>query len=71
MIFEGVITTRNADGSAHIAPMGFIRDGKENLSISPFVPSSTLHNLDREGTACMNHVDDVMIIAGCLTGRRG
>ncbi len=69
MIFEGVITTSNADGAAHITPMGFRRDD-ESVLISPFVPSITLENLKREGRAVMNLTDDVRIIAGCLTGRR-
>ncbi|MBK6659790.1 MAG: DUF447 family protein [Proteobacteria bacterium] len=69
MIFEGVITTSNADGAPHITPMGFQREGDE-VSISPFVPSTTLVNLKRDGRAVMNLSDDVRIIAGCLTGRR-
>lgn len=69
MIFEGVITTRNPDGAAHITPMGFQRTGDEVL-VSPFVPSTTLENLRREGRAVMNLTDDVRVIAGCLTGRR-
>ena len=50
MIFEGVITTRNADGAAHITPMGFRRDA-DCVLISPFVPSTTLVNLKRDGRA--------------------
>jgi hypothetical protein len=69
MILEGVITTRNADGAAHITPMGFQRVD-DTVLISPFVPSTTLRNLQREGRAVMNLVDDVRIVAGCLTGRR-
>lgn len=69
MIFEGVITTLNADGAAHITPMGFRHDTGYVL-ISPFVPSTTLVNLRRDGRAVMNLTDDVSIIAGCLTGRR-
>ena len=69
MIFEGVITTRNANGSAHVTPMGFERDGY-HIVIAPFVPSTTLNNIAREGKAVMNLTDDVRVIAGCLTGRR-
>lgn len=69
MILEGVITTRNADAAAHITPMGFQRHG-DTVLIAPFVPSTTLVNLRRDGHAVMNLTDDVRIIAGCLTGRR-
>ena len=69
MILEGVITTVGDDGAAHITPMGF-RRADETVSIAPFVPSVTLDNLVRHGQAVMNLVDDVRIIAGCLTGRR-
>lgn len=69
MIFEGVITTQNSDGSAHVAPMGFVRDANA-VAIKPFVPSTTLENIERGGRAVMNLTDDVSIIAGCLTGRR-
>ena len=69
MILEGVITTRNEDGAAHITPMGF-RRAANRVSIAPFAPSTTLDNLRRDGRAVMNLVDDVRVIAGCLTGRR-
>ena len=69
MIFEGVISTRNADASAHVTPMGFEREGGR-VVIAPFVPSQTLDNLAGNGAAVMNLTDDVGVIAGCLTGRR-
>lgn len=69
MIRESIITTRHADGSPHIAPMGVhVRD--ELLVIAPFEPSATLENLRREPYATVNYSDDVRIFAGCLTGRR-
>jgi len=69
MIYEGIITTRNADGSAHVTPMGF-RRRQDELRVAPFRPSQTLENLLARPHAVMNLVDDVRIIAGCLTGRR-
>ncbi len=69
MIQEVIVTTRNADGSAHIAPMGVRESGGEVL-IAPFRPSRTLDNLLREGCAAINCTDDVRVFAGCLTGRR-
>jgi len=68
MIIESIITTLNADGTAHIAPMGVTwRDGTPILA--PFRPSTTLENLMRTGRAAINHTDDVRIFAGSLTGR--
>jgi hypothetical protein len=69
MIRETIVTTRSADGSAHIAPMG-IHERKDRLVVAPFKPSTTLENLRREGYAVINYTDDVRVFAGCLTGRR-
>lgn len=69
MIYEGVVTTANTDGSAHVTPLGFVRT-EDTATLSPFVPSRTLDNLRRTAAATMNLTDDVRVIAGCLTGRR-
>lgn len=69
MIRETIVTTRRADGSVHIAPMGVhVLDGL--MMIAPFRPSTTLENLLREPYAVLNYTDDVRVYAGCLTGRR-
>ena len=74
LIRECVVVTRAADGSAHIAPMGArsvaLVDGSQGVLLQPFRPSSSLDNLLGARCATLNHVDDVRIIAGCLTGRR-
>jgi hypothetical protein len=69
MIRESIVTTRNADRSVHIAPMG-VHVIDEALVIAPFKPSATLENLLREPRACINYPDDVRVYAGCLTDRR-
>lgn len=69
MIHEIIVTTQNADGGVHIAPMG-VRRQAERVVIAPFRPSGTLLNLERSGVAVLNHCEDVRIFAGCLTGRR-
>ncbi|HZY12351.1 MAG TPA: DUF447 domain-containing protein [Beijerinckiaceae bacterium] len=69
MIRECVVTTIDATGHVHIAPLGLIQDRDEWI-IAPFRPSATLHNLKAVPFATANYVDDVRIIAGCLTGRR-
>jgi uncharacterized protein len=69
MIREAIVTTVNAVGEAHIAPFGLIASGKHWI-IAPFRPSTTLDNLTAVPDAVANFTDDVLIFAGCLTGRR-
>lgn len=69
MIRECVVTTIDATGHVHIAPLGLIEEGSGWI-IAPFRPSATLHNLKAVPFATANYVDDVRIIAGCLTDRR-
>ena len=69
MIQEVIVTTQNAKGKTHIAPMGVHVEGDE-LIILPFRPSTTLENILQSKTAVINYCDDVRIFAGCLTGRR-
>ncbi len=68
MIREIIITSRNPDGTTHIAPMGVRQDGALYV-VAPFRPSRTLENLLRERHAVVNFTDDVRVFAGCLTGR--
>ena len=68
-IRESIVTTLNADGSAHIAPLGVIVE-EPFLVIAPFHPSTTLDNLRRHGFACVNYTTDVRVFAGCVTRRR-
>lgn len=69
MIREAIVTTVTAAGVVHIAPLGVIAEA-EGWIIAPFRPSTTLVNLEAMPMAVLNHVDDVRIFAGCLTGRR-
>lgn len=67
-IVETIVTTQNAAGEIHIAPLGLIEDG-EGWIIAPFRPSRTLDNLRANPCAVASHTDDVRVFAGCLTGR--
>ena len=69
MIRECVVTTADAQGNVHIAPLGLIAEGHQWI-IAPFRPSTTLDNLRAVPFAVANYIDDVRIFAGCLTGRR-
>ena len=68
-IVETIVTTTNARGEAHIAPLGLIAEG-ERWVIAPFRPSRTLDNLNEVPFAVASHTDDVRVFAGCLTGRK-
>jgi uncharacterized protein len=69
MIRETIVTTVNAQGEPHLAPLGLIAEG-ESWLLAPFHPSTTLENLRRAPFAVANLTDDVRVFAGCLTGRR-
>jgi hypothetical protein len=69
MIRECIVTTRSGAGVLQIAPLGLIEEG-EHLVIAPFRPSLTLDNLRESPFAVANYTDDVLVFAGCLTGRR-
>jgi hypothetical protein len=74
MIRETIVTTLNPEGKVHIAPLGLIEEGQgsdgKGWIIAPFKPSTTLDNLRSHPHAVANFTDDVLVFAGCLTGRR-
>jgi hypothetical protein len=79
MIRETIVTTVSGEGRVHIAPLGLIAEGLdpehlgaegEGWIIAPFRPSTTLDNLRSNPFAVANFTDDVLIFAGCLTGKR-
>ena len=69
LIREAIVTTVNALGEPHIAPLGLIAEGSAWI-LAPFHPSTTLDNLRQAPFAVANFTDDVRVFAGCLTGRR-
>lgn len=68
-IRETIITTVDAAGTVHIAPLGIIEEDGSWV-IAPFRPSKTLDNLAATGVAVANLTDDPLVFAGCLTGRK-
>jgi uncharacterized protein len=68
MIRETIVTTADAGGRVHMAPLGLIAEG-DGWIIAPFHPSKTLDNLREVPFAVANYTDDVRVFAGCLTGR--
>jgi uncharacterized protein len=69
LIREAIVTTVNALGEPHLAPLGLIAEG-EKWILAPFHPSTTLENLRQSPFAVANLTDDVRVFAGCVTGRR-
>lgn len=69
MIRETIVTTLNAEGKVHIAPLGLIAE-EEGWILAPFKPSTTLDNLRANPYAVANFTDDVLVFASCLTDRR-
>jgi hypothetical protein len=68
-IVETIVTTKNAKGEVHLAPLGLIAEGA-NWVLAPFRPSRTLDNLREVPFAVASHTDDVRVFAGSLTGRK-
>jgi hypothetical protein len=73
VIFETVVSTVDAAGVPHIAPMGVRYDGtgpSAQVVLMPFKPSATYDNIVATGHAVLNIVTDTRVFAGCVTGRR-
>ncbi|MBX9622795.1 MAG: DUF447 family protein [Gemmataceae bacterium] len=70
MILEGLVTTRNADGSPHLAPMG-PRVGADwaRFVLRPFPTSGTYKNLSAHGEGVLHVTDDALLIARAAIGR--
>ncbi|MDQ2104111.1 DUF447 domain-containing protein [Azospirillum isscasi] len=68
-IRETIITSCDAAGNVHVAPMGATVT-ETGYVLAPFRPSRTLDNLLATRCAVVNFTDDVRVFAGCVTGRR-
>ncbi len=70
MILEGIATTRNADGTCNVAPMGPIVDeSMRTLLLRPFRTSTTFANLRRHGEGVFHVTDDVLLLAKAAIDR--
>ena len=69
MILEGLVTTRNADGSPHLAPMG-PRVGPDftRFVLRPFPSSGTYRNLIAHPEGVLHVTDDALLIAKAALG---
>jgi hypothetical protein len=70
MILEGIVTTVNADGRPHAAPMGPETDEQVSyLVLKPYEDSTTLSNLRRNGRGVFHVTDDVELLAQAAVGQ--
>ncbi len=70
LILEGIVTTRNLDGSINVAPMGPIVDETlTRLRLRPFRTSTTYANLARDRCGVFHVADDVLLLARAAIGR--
>jgi hypothetical protein len=69
VILEGIVTTRNADGSVNISPMGPIVDeSMRRIVLRPFRTSTTYANLIRTRVGVLHVTDDVLLFAQSAVG---
>lgn len=69
MIVEGIVSTLDQTGSAHLSPMGpesGIIPGM--FVLKPFQGSKTLANLQREGAGVFHILDDALLLAQASVG---
>ena len=70
MILEGLVTTRNPDGSIHLAPMGpRIDPDWKHFLLRPFPTSQTYQNLSKHGEGVLHVTDDVLLLAKAALGQ--
>ena len=62
MILETLVTTIDASGTAHCAPMGIVPEG-EQILLKPFRTAATCANLEATGEGVVNFTDDVLLFA--------
>jgi len=69
MILESLVTTLNADGAPHLAPMGPRVEGKfERFTLRPFPTSNTYCNLLRHPEGVIHVTDDALLLAKAALG---
>ncbi|MCU0706478.1 MAG: DUF447 family protein [Fimbriiglobus sp.] len=70
MIVEGLVTTTDADGQPHLAPMGPTVFGDfASFLLRPFPTSNTFRNLQRHGEGVFHLTDDARLIAFAAVGK--
>src|SRR5262245_41032133 len=70
MILEGLVTTTNADGTMHLAPMGpRVAADWTTFLLRPFPSSQTYRNLKAHPQGVLHVTDDVLLLAKAAVGQ--
>jgi hypothetical protein len=70
MILEGLVTTIDADGAMHLAPMGpRVEADWSGFLLRPFPSSQTYRNLKARGQGVLHVTDDVLLLAQAAVGK--
>lgn len=69
LVLEGLITTLDAGGAMHLAPMGpHIDRDMQSFLLRPFPSSQTYQNLCAHGEGVLHVTDDVLLLARAAIG---
>jgi hypothetical protein len=64
VILEGIVTTKNEDGSPNVSPMGpLVEPDMTRFLLRPYRTSTTYQNLKRMGQGVLHVTDDVELLA--------
>ena len=69
MIIETIVSTISNDGKVNFSPFG-IKKNKNQIYISPYIPSKTLLNLKSSRCAVVNYTDNTSFFVDCITGNK-
>jgi hypothetical protein len=71
LVLEGLVSTLDADGGPHLAPMGPQVPAVEfdRFTVRPFPTSQTYRNLLAHGEGVLHVTDDVLLLAKAAIGR--
>jgi hypothetical protein len=70
LVLEGLVSTLDAGGGPHLAPMGPHVPAAEfdHFTLRPFPTSQTFRNLKRHGEGVLHVTDDVLLLAKAAIG---
>ena len=72
LILEALVTTLDADGAPHLAPMGpRVTPDFTRFTLRPFPTSHTYQNLLRHGEGVLHVTDDALLLAKAAIGAVG
>ena len=69
MIIETIVSTIDTDEKVNFSPFG-IKKNKNQIYISPYIPSRTLLNLQSTKLAVVNYTDNTSFFVDCIIGNK-